>query len=137
MEAAGIKATANPIDPGGYYGIVMDATKAGSLISGGWGPDWLNASTVIPELFTPTGGFNLSLFDDPAFTQKVADEVAIADRTEQGAAWAELNKEAMAQVLVVPTRFGKQQGIIGSKVGGAYLWAPYGSWGYADMFVKQ
>jgi peptide/nickel transport system substrate-binding protein len=137
LEKAGMKITANPIDPGGYYGIVMDPAKAGSLISGGWGPDWLNASTIIPELFTPTGGFNLSLFDDAAYNQKVADALVIADRDAQGAAWAELNKEAMAQALVVPTRFGKQQRMVGSKVGGAYFWAPYGSWGYADLFIKQ
>jgi peptide/nickel transport system substrate-binding protein len=137
FEAAGIKATANPIDPGGYYGIVLDPAKAGSVISAGWGPDWLNASTIIPELFTPTGGFNLTLMDDEAFNQKVADTLVIADRAQQGTAWAELNKEAMAQVAVVPTRFGKQQRMVGSKVGGAYFWAPYGSWGYADLFVQQ
>jgi peptide/nickel transport system substrate-binding protein len=137
LEKAGIKATANPIDPGGFYGIVLDPAKAGSLINAGWGPDWLNASTVIPELFTPTGGFNLSLFDNADYNKKVADALVIADRTAQGEAWAELNKEAMAEVLVVPTRFGKQQRLVGSKVGGAYFWAPYGSWGYADLFIKQ
>lgn len=137
LEKAGIKATANPLDPGGYYGIVMDPDKAGSLISGGWGPDWLNASTVIPELFTPTGGFNLSLFDDAEYNTASADALVIADRTEQGAAWAALNKEAMAQALVIPTRFGKQQRLVGSKVGGGYFWAPYGSWAYANLFVKQ
>jgi peptide/nickel transport system substrate-binding protein len=137
LEKAGIKITANPIDPGGYYGIVMDPTKAGSLIWGGWGPDWLNASTVIPELFTPVGGFNLSLYDNPEFTKKSDEAKLIADRAAQGQAWAELNKQAMAEVLAVPTRFGKQQGIVGSKVGGAYSWAPYGSWPYAVMYVKQ
>lgn len=137
LEKAGIKVTANPIDPGGYYGVVMDPAKAGSLIYGGWGPDWLNASTVIPELFTPVGGFNLSLYDNPEFTKASDEAKVIADRTQQGAAWAELNKKAMAEVLVVPTRFGKQQGIVGSKVGGAYSWAPNGSWPYAEMYVKQ
>lgn len=137
LAKADIEITPNPIDPGGYYGIVMDPAKAGSLISGGWGPDWLNASTVIPELFTPTGGFNLSLYDNPEYTKKVQDALAITDRAEQGKAWAELNKEAMAEVLVIPTRFAKQQRIVGSKIGGAYFWAPYGSWGYADLSVKQ
>jgi peptide/nickel transport system substrate-binding protein len=137
LEAAGIKATANPIDSGAYYGIVLDPAKAGSLLWSGWGPDWLNASTIIPELFTPTGGFNLSLANDEAYNTKVAETLVVADRAEQGAAWAELNKEAMAQVWAVPTRFGKQQRLAGSKVGGTYLWAPYGSWGYADLFVQQ
>ncbi len=137
FEKAGIKITPNPIDAGGYYGIVMDPDKAGSLISAGWGPDWLNASTVIPELFTPVGGFNLSLWDNAEFTTASDEAKLIADRTAQGAAWAELNKQAMADVLVVPTRFGKMQGMVGSKVGGAFPWAPYGSWPYANLYAMQ
>ncbi len=137
LEKAGIKVTPNPLDPGGYYGIVMDPDKAGSIMTGGWGPDWLNASTVIPELFTPAGGFNLSLWDNPEFTKASDEAKQIADRTAQGAAWAELNKQAMAEVVVVPTRFSRQQGIVGSKIGGAFVWAPYGSWNYANMYVAQ
>ena len=137
LEKAGITVNPNPIDPGAYYGIVLDPAKQGALSSAGWGPDWLNASTVIPPLFTPSGGFPLSRYDNPEFTKKVEEALLIADRAEQGKAWAELNKEAMAEALVVPTRFGKQQRIWGSKVGGAYFWAPYGSWGYADLYVEQ
>ena len=137
LEKAGIKVTPNPIDPGGYYGIVMDPDKAGSIMTAGWGPDWLNASTVIPELFTPAGGFNLSLWDNPEFTKASDAAKQIADRTEQGKAWADLNKQAMADVVVVPTRFSRQQGMIGSKVGGAFVWAPYGSWNYAQMYAMQ
>ncbi|HYN56394.1 MAG TPA: ABC transporter substrate-binding protein [Motilibacterales bacterium] len=137
LEKAGIAITPNPIDPGGYYGIVQDEDKAGSLISGGWGPDWLNASTVIPELFTPNGGFNLSLWDDAEFTKASDDAKLIADRTAQGEAWAALNKQAMTDVLAIPTRFGKMQGLVGSKVGGAYPWAPYGSWPYAALYAVQ
>jgi peptide/nickel transport system substrate-binding protein len=58
--------------------------------------------------------------------------------------WKELNKEAMANVWVVPTRFGREQRLAGSKVhsasgddGNPYLWAPYGSWPYNDMWVEQ
>ncbi len=43
----------------------------------------------------------------------------------------------MTNVWVIPTRFAKQQGLVGSKVGDAYLWAPYGSWPYANMYVQQ
>ena len=39
--------------------------------------------------------------------------------------------------LVVPTRFGKIRALVGSKVGNAYPWAPYGSWPYANMYVMQ
>ncbi len=67
LAKAGITAKGNPIEPGQYYGVVFDPEKAHELINAGWGPDWPNASTIIPELFTPTGGFNLSQFDDQAF----------------------------------------------------------------------
>ena len=43
---------------------------------------------------------------------------------------------------LIPTRFGLQQGIAGSKVhsasgdnGAVYQWAPYGSWPYTDLYV--
>ena len=138
LALADIEITPNPIDAGGYYGVVMDPTKAGSLISGGWGPDWLNASTIIPELFSsPNGSFNLSLWDDAEFNKASDEAKVIADRDAQGQAWAELNKQAMAAVAVVPTRFEKDQGMVGSKVGNAYPWAPYGSWPYANMYVMQ
>ncbi|GMA86055.1 hypothetical protein GCM10025868_13050 [Angustibacter aerolatus] len=49
--------------------------------------------------------------------------------------WKALDKEAVQQAWVLPTRFGREQRLAGSKVGSAsgpdgkvYLWAPYGSW---------
>ncbi len=144
LGKAGIKVKPNPIEAGQYYGIVFDPDKAGDLISAGWGPDWPNASTVIPELFTPSGGFDLSQSDDKAFNQKSDDAKALTDRAAQGEAWKELNKEAMAQVWVIPTRFGREQRLAGSKVkaasgkdGQVYIWSPYGSWSYADLYVGK
>ena len=98
---------------------------------------------MIPELFTPTGGFNLSQVDDKAFNEKSAQAKASTDREAQAKLWQELNKEAMEKVWVVPTRFGRDQRLAGSKVGsasgkdgGVYLWAPFGSWPYGDLFVQ-
>jgi peptide/nickel transport system substrate-binding protein len=140
LAAAGIKATANPIDPAQYYGVVLNPDRAGHLMVSGWGPDWSNASTVIPELFTPSGGFNLSLVTEEAFPEFVAavDEAkTILDREEQGAAWAQLNADAMELGFAIPTRFGREQRIAGSGVGGTYIWAPYGSWPYGALWVEQ
>lgn len=136
LEKAGIEAVANPLDPGGYYGIVFDDEKANEVMFDvGWGADWPNASTVVPELLAANGGWNLSRWKDDAFTAESDAAKAILDRAEQGEAWAALNKAAMEQVPVIPHRFGKQQRMHGSKVGGVYIWAPYGSWGYADLYV--
>ena len=142
-KLAGITVKPNPIEAGQYYGIVQDPTKAGDLINAGWGPDWANASTVIPELFTPSGGFNLSEANDKAFNAASDAAKAETDRTKQADQWKALDKQAMMNAWVVPTRFGRQQRIVGSKVGTAsgdggkvYFWAPYGSWSYADLYVK-
>jgi peptide/nickel transport system substrate-binding protein len=141
---AGIKVKLSPLPPGEYYSIVQDPTKEEAIASAGWGPDWLNASTVIPELFTKAGGFDLSRADDKAFTEKSNAAKAETDRAKQGEMWKELNKEAMQQAWVLPTRFGREQRLAGSKVGSAsgdggkvYIWAPYGSWSYADLYVKK
>jgi len=143
LAKAGIKVRPNPIEAGQFYGIVLDPAKEGHLVYAGWGPDWSNASTVIPELFTPSGGFDLSQSDDKAFNEKSAEAKAMTDRQAQAALWKELNKQAMAQVWVIPTRFGRDQRLAGSKVGASsgkdghvYLWAPFGSWSYGDLFVK-
>lgn len=144
LGKAGIKVKPNPIEAGQFYGIVFDPDKEGHMVAAGWGPDWPNASTVVPELFTPSGGFNLSQADDKAFNEKVDAARAETDRAAQAEMWKELNKEAMANVWVVPTRFGREQRLAGSKVksesgkdGNVYVWAPYGSWPYGDMYVEQ
>lgn len=137
LAKAGIVAKPNGLEPGSYYGIVLDPAKQGTMSAAGWGPDWLNASTVIPELFTPAGGFNLSRYDDAKFTKACVDARALTDRAAQAKRWQELDKQAAQLALVLPTRFGREQRLVGSKVNGAYIWSPYGSWPYAALAVAQ
>lgn len=144
MKLAGITIKPNPLEAGVYYSIVQDPKKAGDIINGGWGPDWANASTVIPELFTPSGGFNLSQANDPAFNAKSDAAKAETDRTKQSEMWKALNKETVQNAWIIPRLFGREQRLAGSKIGfksgpggNAYLWAPYGSWPYAELYVKK
>jgi peptide/nickel transport system substrate-binding protein len=142
LKKAGITVKPNPIEPGQYYSIVLDPEKAGELMWSGWGPDWPNASTVVPELFTPAGGFNLSQVDDADFSARVQEAKTNTDRASQSEQWRELNKEAMEQAWAIPTLFGRTQTMAGSKVKAAsgendnvYVWAPYSSWSYTDLYV--
>ena len=144
LAKAGIKVKPNPIEVGQYYSIVFDPDKAGEIMWAGWGPDWPNASTVIPELFTPAGGFNLSQVDDKAFADKVQEAKTNTDRAAQSEEWKALNKEAMQNVYAIPTLFGRSQSMAGSKVksasgdnGNMYFWAPFTSWPYNDMYVEK
>jgi len=135
LKRAGITVKPNPIEAGQYYGVVFD--NPNELIGGGWGPDWPNASTVIPPLYTVEGGWDLSRVDDKAFNEKVQAASIELDRTKQATLWQELNKEAAKNMWVVPLRFGRDQRMAGSKIGPIYSWPAYGSWPYAEMYVKQ
>ena len=137
MAAAGITVAIEPIEPGQYYGVVFDPEQAKELMRSGWAPDWLNASTVLPELFGQTGGFNLSQVKDDAYEAQLQAALKILDRTEQGKAWQELNTVAMQNAYVIPHLFGKAQALWGSKIGNGYLWYPYGSLAFGDLFVKS
>ena len=144
LQAAGFTINLAPIPPGSYYSTVFDPKKAGDFGVAGWGPDWPNASTVIPPLFTQKGGFDLSQVDDSSFNAAVAAANAETDRAAQAKDWQALNTQAMQNVWVIPTIFGLQQLIMGSGLatgtgpnGGLYAWGPYGSNPYGDIYVKQ
>lgn len=142
MAAAGIKLTANPIDPGQYYGIVL-SDKHCPLMNSGWGPDWANPSTIIPELLGAEAGFNLSRLNtggktqDQDFEDQIQTALVETDQDTQIQMWADLNTEAVQKAYVIPRFFTKTQRLFGSDVGGAYIWAPYGSWSYGNLYVKQ
>jgi peptide/nickel transport system substrate-binding protein len=142
-EAAGFKVKLNPIESSAYYPTVLDPAKQGSVSGAGWGPDWLNASTVIPELFTPGGGFPLSQWDDKDFLAKVEAAKVTVDRNEQAKLWQALDKESVALGLIIPTRFSKEQLIFGKNVktasfgGKPYTNPAYGGPSYGDLYISK
>jgi len=141
LAKVGIKLNANFIDPGSYYGVILNPETQGDLSAAGWGPDWLNASTVIPPLFIDNGGFNVSQTkadpDYAAFAALVDEAKANPDRASQGAQWAALNQYVMDKMWVLPGLFTKTQYHWGSDLTGVYLWQPYGCPGFNDIGVKN
>lgn len=145
LQKAGFTVNLNPIEPGQYYSVVFDPNKSHEFGWGGWGPDWPNASTIIPPLTTPKGGWDLSRVcdpkcssaDDPQWETKVSAALSELDHAKQAQMWQDLNKEAMKDVFAIPTTFGRTQVMAGTKVKPIYQWAPYGSWPYAEMYVVQ
>jgi len=141
LQAAGFKIKLNPIDPAHYYSTVFNTDLQHDFGTAGWGPDWPNATTVIPPLFTPDGGFDLSRVDDSNggvsdWLEQVAAAQQTVDRSAQATLWQGLDKTAMQNVWVIPTFFGLAQDIGGTNVGGLYRWSAYGSWPYAQLYVK-
>ena len=135
LGAAGFQVTPNPIEGGEYYSVVS-GKGAHEFGSAGWGGDWSRASTVIPPLLTVKGGSDLSRLDDPAYNAQVAAALAETDVTKQSADWQALNKLASQNMYTIPAFFCTTQRLAGTKVGGVYLWGPYGAWPYGDMYVK-
>ncbi|MCJ7710760.1 MAG: ABC transporter substrate-binding protein [Chloroflexi bacterium] len=144
LGKAGITVTPNPIERGKYYSVVFNPDQSGDFGTGGWGPDWPNASTVIPPLFTQEGGWDLSQVEDEAFNVEVKAAQVETDRAKQATMWQALNKKTMENVWVIPSFFGLQQILMGTKLattagadGGYYMWGPYGSNPYGDIYIKQ
>lgn len=137
---AGIKVNYNIIKSG-YYSTVMNPEKQKDMSGAGWGADWANASTVIPELFASFGGFNLSQNSADASYKAFEDKVNIAmkttDRKKQAAMWKELDAYAMKQFWVLPTTFGKAQEVWGSQVANVFFWVPQGNPCYGKMWINN
>jgi len=140
MAKVGIKVKWNIISAG-YYSTVMNPAKQSDMSASGWGADWANASTVIPELFTSSGGFNLTQnSDDPnykAFEAKVNAAMKVTDRKKQAALWKALDKEAAGYFWHLPTTFGKAQEVWGSALQNVFFWVPQGNPAYGKIWIKQ
>ena len=140
MAKVGIKVKWNIISAG-YYSTVMNPAKQNDMSASGWGADWANASTVIPELFTSSGGFNLTQnSDDPnykAFEAKVNAAMKQTDRKKQAALWKALDKEAAGYFWHLPTTFGKAQEVWGSALQNVFFWVPQGNPAYGKIWIKQ
>jgi peptide/nickel transport system substrate-binding protein len=136
LEKAGFKINLNPITSG-YYGVINDPAKQHEFGAAGWGADWPNASTVIPPLFTPEGSSAYSRVSDPTWLAAVKAAQADTNRADQASKWQALDKQASQQAFIIPTLFGLNQTMAGTKVGNLYRWTPYGSWPYAAIYVMQ
>lgn len=140
MEAIGFKIKPEAVEASQYWPTVMNPETDYDIARGGWAPDWANASTVIPELFTTSGGFNLTRnADDPdyaEFEKKVGEARVNLDREAQGKQWQELNQYVVDRLWALPGSFLKAQSIWGSKVGGTFQWGPFGAFCFGNLWVK-
>jgi len=134
LELAGFHITLNPIERGKFYSVVF-GKSAHEFGYAGWGADYPSASTVIAPLLTVKGGWDLSRLDDPAFNTQVTAALGETDPAKQHADWQALDKLASQNMYTIPDVFELTQRLAGTKVGQIYLWGPYGSWPYGDMYV--
>jgi peptide/nickel transport system substrate-binding protein len=146
LQRVGFTIKLNPIESG-YYAAIGDPTLQHDFGASGWGPDWPNASTVIPPLLA--GAIATTNASDyprvtktnyPDFTAAIDDAITTLDRAQQASKWQALNKEAVQKAFIIPNVFSLSQVIAGTKVsavGGLYKWPPAGSWPYGQIYVMQ
>jgi peptide/nickel transport system substrate-binding protein len=142
LVRAGTQVERHAVAQAAYYRMVLDPTREGDLCLVSWGADWPDASTVLPEMFTPTGSFDLSRVHDDAYAARAANAQATTERSSAARQWRHLDRDAVRQVWAVPLGFRHFTRLDGSKVGAAsgpgrrvYVWAPYGAWPYTDLYV--
>jgi len=135
LECAGFTVNLNGIGSH-YYATILNPSLQGDLSNAGWGPDWANASTVIPPLFQLGNSFDLSHFDNNAFQTSITTAMGNTNRASQAKQWQQINIDAMSNGLAVPKLFTTIQRLQGSGVNGAYIWGPYGSYPYGVLSVN-
>ena len=95
--------------------------------------------THAAERYEADGMILLRQLISPVEIQKIRDvfmEQVETDRVKQGKQWAALNTQAMKDAVAVPLRYDTEERLVGSRVHGAYVWAPYGSLPYAALWVS-
>lgn len=127
--------------PAGTYNANLTAyRKQTDILSSGWGADWANASTVIPELWGEgccNYTQNKTTNEYKGFIRNVNKALVELDRQKQAKMWQQLAQFGMDQYWYIRTVFGKSQQTWGSKIGGVYYWEPQGSFGFGQLYVKQ
>jgi peptide/nickel transport system substrate-binding protein len=141
QRSPNIKVTLNPIARDVYYSTIGKTAAQSELSLAGWGPDWPDASTVIPPILdgrniVPEGNNNYAQFNDPEFNKGVDEARAEPDNAKRAKLWGALNKQAIEKAAVAPLYFRKANYLIGSKVKGAFFHAWYGDPDFATISVQ-
>lgn len=131
MAKAGIKVNLKLVDPAVYYTEIGKSKSQNALVVAGWGPDWPNASTVIPPLFDgrqikPEGNQNFCELNDPAINKRMDEALAETDLAKQGEIWAELDMTISKTGCIIPFTVDKSVYVVGSKVKNLFIHPFYG-----------
>ena len=131
LERAGFEIELVPVDRAAYYSTVGHRDTDADLIWGVWGPDFPDAAGVMDVLFrgdrlTETGNMNLSYFDVPDVSRRLAALAKEPDRAFAAAGYAELDEEIMTEYApLIPVFYKRQFSLVGPDVGGLFISSLY------------
>ena len=126
--------TEKELDPNSYIDVMAT----------GWAQDYPSVSTVIPPLFgayPSPGSYNLShSYADAkfsSFNSLIKSVSKITDPVAAAAVWAKAAQYVVDQAWALPSYFGKIQDIWGGNVKGNYMWQPFGSYAYNELYLDN
>jgi peptide/nickel transport system substrate-binding protein len=138
---AGINLQLQPIDKTSYYSLIGAVNNKYDLYRTGWGADWSNGSTVIPE--TEDGRIigkdspNYSHLNDPYVNKQIDKINAMTDLKAQQTQWEKLSEYIVKNdVPSVPYVYDKFFQIYGSGLGGVTYNQNIGTINANSVFVK-
>ncbi len=142
LARIGITVVIKPIDSSAYYKTVSTLANKYDFVSGTWGYDIPDASTIFPPLFQ--GGANLydgtsnqAKLDDPQVNKLIEQALAKPTSAEALPIWQQINKYIVEQSLVIPRFVYKVAPIIGSKVKGAYVSPVLGTVDVTNAYISK
>jgi peptide/nickel transport system substrate-binding protein len=141
LREAGIILKINFIPSNQYYSTILNNEKQNDMSNATWGADYNNASTVIPELFTKEGSFNLCQnWNDSKyepFLNIVNKALKETDRKKQAVLWKQAAQYVMDEYWILTPIFRKTQLVWGSKVGNVFFHIPYSTYLFGKIYVKK
>ncbi|MGQ0843932.1 MAG: ABC transporter substrate-binding protein [Sporichthyaceae bacterium] len=140
LEKAGFKYVGKPLPPKTGNDEIRNPDNQFDLYFMTWFADWPNGTTVFSPLFDGRqirqGGYNVSLWNDPATNAEMDAISAIADPVEAGRRWAALDRRLMEQVPMFPDLYTRNRLLFGPKIGGVTLDVLFGKGSLNKVYVK-
>ncbi|MER7845960.1 ABC transporter substrate-binding protein [Kitasatospora sp. NPDC096077] len=143
LERAGFEIELVPVDRAAYYSTVGRRDTDVDLIWGVWGPDFPDPAGVMDVLFrgdrlAETGNMNLSYFDDPEISRRLAALGKETDRSAAAQGYAELDREIMTEhAPLIPVFYKRQFSLVGPQVGGLFISSLYSFPNLTRVHVKS
>jgi peptide/nickel transport system substrate-binding protein len=144
LTKAGFTINTKSLDATNFYPTVGLKTTDCDLISGNWGQDYPDGSTVLgvimagSEASRPKGNSNLSYYNVDWVNAEEARLAGLANRTEAGVGYGNLDEKIMkTDAPAVPIYYRNSFGLIGSKVGGTFLSTVWGFPSMQNVYVKS
>ncbi len=142
LARVGVKVNLRLLDNAVYYTEIGKPKTMNGIALAGWGPDWPNASTVIPPLFDgrqikQEGNQNFSELNDPEINRLIDEASAETDPEKQGELWAQLDRKVMETGAIYPFTVDKSIYVSGSKVQNMFIHPFYGEPDAIALGVSQ